>query len=422
MTCPSCGTTDLPESAAACPHCGVAVTPASPGVVVSPDLERVLRRDLAGQYEIAELLGRGGMSLVYLAHEVELSRSVAIKVLPLQFIQAPEAVQRFEREARIGAALDHPHIVPIYRVGTSGTFLWYTMKLVRGRTLSQMIAAQGPLPVDTVLAIVAQVGSALQYAHRHGVVHRDVKPANVMVEESGWALVCDFGVARAFGNVGLTQSGASLGTPRYMAPEQFDAGATDGRADQYSLAILTFEALTGSAPFTGDSLGELVKKHLLEPPPRVTDLRPDVAPHIANAIARALEKQPDLRYPDIAGFVDALGGSAAPRIPGGFPVRPSGTPLPPRPLPRPPSAPRRAPAPPPPPAPAPSRSRSRLALAIGVLLLAAAAAAGAWRERGWIARRVAAWRGDTVRSVPRAHPLRAAPPPVDTAAPAHSAR
>src|SRR5690348_14567121 len=305
MTCPSCGTTDLPESAAACPHCGVAVTPASPGVVVSPDLERVLRRDLAGQYEIAELLGRGGMSLVYLAHEVELSRSVAIKVLPLQFIQAPEAVQRFEREARIGAALDHPHIVPIYRVGTSGTFLWYTMKLVRGRTLSQMIAAQGPLPVDTVLAIVAQVGSALQYAHRHGVVHRDVKPANVMVEESGWALVCDFGVAKAFGNVGLTQSGSSLGTPRYMAPEQFEKAGVDGRSDQYSLAIVTYECLTGAPPFVGDSYGELVRKHLLEIAPRITDQRPELPTTVADALQKALSKKPEERFRDVAEFVHA---------------------------------------------------------------------------------------------------------------------
>jgi serine/threonine-protein kinase len=243
---------------------------------------------------------------------------VAIKVLPLQMLQGPASAERFEREAKIAASLDHPHIVPIFRVGATGTFLWYSMKRIRGRSFEQIIAERGALPLPEVLGVVEQVGSALQYAHRHGVVHRDVKPANVMIEDSGWALVCDFGVARAFGSVSLTQTGASLGTPRYMSPEQFEGQPVDGRCDQYSLAILVWEALTGAVPFTGDSLGELIRKHLLEPPPRLTDVNPEIPGKVSDAVYRAMSKKPADRHADVAAFVAALGGKAAPQIPLGF--------------------------------------------------------------------------------------------------------
>jgi serine/threonine protein kinase len=317
ITCSRCGVHDIPDTAPGCPRCGLTfagVQPTAPEIV-SEELERTLRRDLGGQYQVGELLGRGGMSLVYHAHEAELSRDVALKVLPLQFIHTPDTVRRFEREAKIAASLDHPHIVPIYRVGATGTFLWYSMKLVKGRSLSEIINRQGALPLEQVIAIVEQVGSALQYAHRHGVVHRDVKPAIVMVEESGWVLVCDFGVARAFGSVALTQTGSSIGTPHYMSPEQFESRTIDGRSDQYSLAIMTYEALTGKVPFTGDSLGELVRKHLLENPPRVTADRPEVPEPIADALERAMSKQREGRFRDTGDFVQALGGRAEPKSP-----------------------------------------------------------------------------------------------------------
>ena len=203
-------------------------------------------------------------------------------------------------------------------MGATATFLWYTMKRIRGRSFEQIITERGALPVPEVLGVVEQVGSALQYAHRHGVVHRDVKPANVMIEDSGWALVCDFGVARAFGSVSLTQTGASLGTPRYMSPEQFEGQPVDGRCDQYSLAILVWEALTGGVPFTGDSLGELIRKHLLEPPPRLSEVKPEIPERVSAAVFRAMSKKPAERFPDIAAFVAALGGQAVLRIPAGF--------------------------------------------------------------------------------------------------------
>ena len=324
MICSRCEARDIPGDAVVCPNCGgTLVSDEAPRPPMPEELERALRRDLGGQFQINELLGRGGMSLVYLAYEIQLNRPVALKVLPLQLAYGPDAAERFEREAKIAAALDHPHIVPIYRVGATGTFLWYSMKRVKGRSLAEILEQTGNLTLEETLGILEQAGSALQYAHRHGVVHRDVKPANLMIEESGWVLVCDFGVAKAFGNVALTQSGSSLGTPRYMAPEQFEKSGVDGRTDQYSLAIITYECLTGSPPFTGDSLGELVRKHLLEPPPRITDKRPDLPAHAADVLLKALSKKPDERFRDVAEFIHALGGRAVPKAPPAFTTPPS---------------------------------------------------------------------------------------------------
>jgi serine/threonine protein kinase len=295
-----------------------AKTNAAAGENIPAELLSALRRDLAKQYQITDLLGRGGMSLVYLAQEVELNRQVAIKVLPLQLLHGADAAERFEREGKISASLDHPHIVPIFRVGSTSTFLWYTMKRIRGRSLEQIIRERGGLPLADMLSIVQQVGDALQYAHRQGVVHRDVKPANVMIEESGWAYVCDFGVARAFGSVSLTQTGASLGTPRYMAPEQVEGKPVDGRCDQYSLAILIWEALTGTLPFTGESVGELIRKHLLEPAPRLSDARRDIPVNVSDAVSRAMSKNPAERFPDVAAFIRALGGDTDRRVSAAF--------------------------------------------------------------------------------------------------------
>jgi len=324
MTCSRCHARNIPGDAVVCPNCGgTLVAEGPPPRPLPEDLEQALKRDLSGQFQINELLGRGGMSLVYLAYELQLNRPVALKVLPLQLAYGPDAVERFEREAKIAAALDHPHIVPIYRVGATGTFLWYSMKRVKGRSLAEILETSGTLTLEETLGILEQAGSALQYAHRHGVVHRDVKPANIMIEESGWALVCDFGVAKAFGNVALTQSGGALGTPRYMAPEQFEKGGVDGRSDQYSLAIVTYECLSGAAPFTGDSYGELVRKHLLEPAPRITDKHPDIPAHVADTLQRALSKKPHERFRDVAEFVHALGGRAVPKAPPAFTTPPS---------------------------------------------------------------------------------------------------
>src|SRR5439155_630011 len=214
MICSRCHARNIPGDAVVSPNCGgTLVSDEAPQPPMPEELERALKRDLGGQFQINELLGRGGMSLVYLAYELQLNRPVALKVLPLQLAYGPDAVERFEREAKIAAALDHPHIVPIYRVGATGTFLWYSMKRVKGRSLAEILEQSGTLSLEETIGILDQAGSALQYAHRHGVVHRDVKPANIMIEDSGWVLVCDFCVAKAFGNVGLTESCSSVGPP-----------------------------------------------------------------------------------------------------------------------------------------------------------------------------------------------------------------
>jgi serine/threonine-protein kinase len=173
-------------------------------------MEAGIRRELEHEFRIERVLGRGGMSVVYLARELDLNRLVAIKVLPLQLQMGPDAADRFKREAKIAASLDHPHIVPIHRVGTTATFMWYSMKWVKGRSLRDVIKETGPMNLDDVLRIIEPVAGALDHAHRRGIVHRDVKPENVLIDEVGWVTVCDFGIAKAFGSVPLTQTG---GTP-----------------------------------------------------------------------------------------------------------------------------------------------------------------------------------------------------------------
>jgi len=277
---------------------------------VADELEESVRKGLGRDFVVDRQLGIGGMSAVYLARELELNRMVAIKVLPFNLSFGEEAADRFQREAKIVASLDHPHITPIYRVGSTPSFLWYSMKYIRGQSLADLLQANPVLDQETCIAIVEQMGSALHYAHRRGVVHRDIKPSNVLLDEEGWAYLCDFGVAKAFGSVPLTQTGSTLGTPRYMSPEQCFGHRLDGRSDQYGLAVLVFECLAGKPPFVAESIGEYVHKHTTMPAPPLSDPRPDLPVAISDAVARALSKSPDQRFPDILDFVVALGGRA----------------------------------------------------------------------------------------------------------------
>ena len=244
-SCPQCGATIGP-GVHFCPRCGtgiplpegarttVAAPPGAPpegGRNVQLD---ALRQATLGEYEVLAELGHGGMATVYLGHDLALDRKVAIKVLaPALLLMGEGMVERFKREARTAAALSHPHIIPIYAVKESDDVLYFVMKYVRGRALDAVIRDVGPLPIAMVHAILAQVSDALGYAHRHGVIHRDVKSANIMLDEDGWAVVTDFGIAKVVQAEGLTLTGVTVGTPTYMSPEQCDMREVTGASDQY---------------------------------------------------------------------------------------------------------------------------------------------------------------------------------------------
>jgi uncharacterized protein YjdB len=268
----------------------------------------MLRQATLGEYEIHRELGRGGMATVYLAHDIALDRKVAIKVMsPALLLMGEGMTERFKREARTAANLSHPHIIPIYTVKSSGKSLFFVMKFIAGRSLEAIIKDVGPMPVAMVRGILHQVGGALGYAHRHGIVHRDVKPANIMIDEEGWSVVTDFGIAKVAENRGLTMTGIAVGTPSYMSPEQCAAKDITGKSDQYSLGVVAYEMLTGKQPFEGDSAMAIMFAHFNEQPKSLTDVRADCPSEISAAVMRMLEKAPDKRFPSIEEAVAAMG-------------------------------------------------------------------------------------------------------------------
>ena len=271
------------------------------------DIER-LAAALAGRYRIDRELGAGGMATVYLAEDVKHRRQVAVKVLRPQLAAAVGA-DRFLREIEIAASLHHPHILPLYDSGEADGFLFYVMPFVEGESLRQRLDREKQLPLDDALHIAREVADALSFAHSRGVVHRDVKPENILLE-SGHAVVADFGIARALSMAGgesLTETGMLIGTPRYMSPEQAGGAAEiDGRSDLYSLGCTLFEMLAGQPPFTGPSPEAVIRQHLAADPPPVTNYRPAVPRHLAGTIARALAKAPADRFNPVAQFGEAL--------------------------------------------------------------------------------------------------------------------
>jgi len=320
--CLRCGAT-LGPGAPFCPRCGTGIpvhrpwsgpTVATPSGAVEPRLDAseaqlaALRRATIGQYEILVEVGHGGMATVYLAHDLALDRKVAIKVLaPALLLMGEGMVERFKREARTAAALSHPHIIPIYAVRESDQVLYFVMKHVQGRSLDQVIRDVGPLPIAMTQAILAQVGDALGYAHRHGVIHRDIKSANIMLDEEGWAVVTDFGIAKVLQAQGLTMTGVTVGTPTYMSPEQCATEEITGASDQYSLGVVAFEMLTGRLPFQDESIMSVMYAHFNQPPRPVTELRPDCPPNLGAAVMRMLEKDPARRWPSMDDVVAVCG-------------------------------------------------------------------------------------------------------------------
>ena len=222
-----------------------------------------------GKYIILEEIGRGGMGAVYKARDVELNRIVAIKVLSPYLVGEPHLVQRFMREARLAANLDHPNIVTIYDIGGEGGYYYFAMKYLAGRPLKEILAERAPLPLPDVVAIVRQLAAALDYAHEQNLIHRDVKPGNVIVGDDGHVTLTDFGLAKVAENLKLTASGEAIGTLEYMAPEQA-RGEVDKRSDIYSLGVMAYEMIAGRLPFQGSNQASLLYQHLHEPRRRCT--------------------------------------------------------------------------------------------------------------------------------------------------------
>src|SRR6266487_3034973 len=318
--CARCGTS-LAPGAYFCLRCGTSVPMAPSGVSATgaPPVRRplpaqhnaqldALRKATLGEYEVLAELGRGGMATVYLAHDLALDRKVAIKVLaPALLLMGEGMVERFKREARTAAALSHPHIIPIYAVKESEHVLYFVMKYVQGRALDTVIRDVGTLPIPMVQTILAQVGDGLGYAHRHGVIHRDIKSANIMLDEDGWAVVTDFGIAKVVQAEGLTLTGVTVGTPTYMSPEQCDMREVTGGSDQYSLGVVAYEMLTGHLPFKSDSTMSVMYAHFNEPPRPVTELRLDCPPNLGAGVMRMLEKEPSRRWPSMDDVVAVCG-------------------------------------------------------------------------------------------------------------------
>ena len=254
-------------------------------------------RVLSGRYELSHLVARGGMAEVYRAHDRMLDRPVALKVLFPELSVDRSFVERFRREAQAAANLSHPNIVPVFDWGEDGGTYFIVMEFVDGRPLSAILRTAGPLHPDRAVEIGADVAGALAYAHRHGVVHRDVKPGNVLITDEGTVKVTDFGIARAVNTEeSLTQTGAVMGTATYFSPEQAEGMGVDSRSDIYSLGVVLFEMVTGRPPFIGESPVAVASKHVRENAPSPRDINPGVPPDLEAIIAKCMAKSPDYRY------------------------------------------------------------------------------------------------------------------------------
>ena len=273
-----------------------------------------LQEAVAGRYSIERELGRGGMGIVYLARDVALDRPVAIKLLPPHLAAAPDSRERFLREARTAGKLSHPNIVPIHLVEERGDLVYFVMAYVDGESLGERIRRRGALPPSQAARIVQEVAWALAYAHKEGVVHRDIKPDNILLEKgSERALVTDFGIARVADAGSMTAKGELVGTIHYMSPEQATGEAVDGRSDLYSLGVTAFHALTGRLPFEGSNLPAVIHQHVTEPAPRVAVVAPRVPPRVAEAVDRCLAKDPDQRFRSAEDLATAVSADASAR-------------------------------------------------------------------------------------------------------------
>jgi serine/threonine-protein kinase len=321
MICARCGK-EVTLGSRFCGHCGTqASDPEAGTVVLAPEDAEVLlarlRLVFAGEYEVERELGRGGMAAVFKALEIPLKRQVALKILLPEMGITAHTVERFKREASLVANLDHPNIVPMYRVGLTGGIFHIAMKFVEGRSLHSILETQGPLPLPAVLAILRAATRGLAFAHDRGVVHRDVKGGNILVDTDGRVLISDFGIALRATDASITAVGAVIGTPSFMSPEQCAGHRAVPQSDQYSLGIVAFQMLTGAVPFESEGLAGLLQHHFFTPVPDVRLARDDVPDALAAVMARALTKAPDRRFPRTRDMLAALEAIPSPDADGG---------------------------------------------------------------------------------------------------------
>src|SRR5213594_1908133 len=308
VECISCHT-PVPENSRYCSVCGADQSggggPTS--TTSAAALLQRLQRLVEGKYKIERMLGKGGMGAVFLAHDLTLEREVAIKLLPPDIAQDDQVVRRFQQEAKTAAKLDHPNIIPIYRVESEAGLNYFVMKYISGTSLEDVLDKKEPLAADYIQRVLWEAACALGHAHQRGVVHRDVKPANIIFDHDGRVMLTDFGISKALqAATGFTATGMIIGTPHYMAPEQGKGGSVDGRADQYSLGVVGYRMITAELPFSGDSVHTIIYKHIYEEPPLASAKRPGIPGALSTAISRALSKEPDLRFPSMEDFATAV--------------------------------------------------------------------------------------------------------------------
>ena len=309
MFCSRCGS-EITGKSKFCPSCGLDLMATTPvhaiatGALQELDL---VRESLAAEYEIIEELGRGGMAMVYRARDRQLEREVAVKVLPFSLAFDTEFVERFQREARTAAQLEHPNIISIYRVGRSGRVIYFVMKFLRGGSLSTVLGTRKKLTPPEIRRLLLEAGSALGYAAQRGIVHRDIKPDNIMFDEFGQSVLTDFGIAKAASGQKLTGTGMSIGTPHYMSPEQARAQPIDGRSDVYSLGVVAYQCLTGAVPYDGEDSFSIGYKHITEPIPTPNLVTADER-RIFEVIKRMLMKDPYDRFQSCEELVASFRG------------------------------------------------------------------------------------------------------------------
>ncbi len=308
--CPSCKK-EVDDNAQVCPQCGYSFISDEPTFVnfsdiYFPELD-IIKEKLSNKYRVIGLIGRGGFSTVLKLKDTVLDRICALKILSRELILDPEMLERFKREARLYAKLDHPNIVQVYDVGFYKNVAYIIMKYIDGITLKELIKERAPLTLDEILRISEDIASVLEYMHSKGIIHRDIKPANIMIQKSdGRAILTDFGLAKNLETTKFTATGKIMGSPHYLAPEQAKGEKVDERTDIYSLGITMFEMATGKLPFEGETAVQIVLKHIREDLPRPSEFNKDINPALENIILKATKRTPEERFSSVKEFKEAL--------------------------------------------------------------------------------------------------------------------